>query len=487
MSDFERRVEEALASGAEGAPDASGLADGARRRVRRRRRTTVAVAAAAVVAAVAVPVGVIALGNGGGSDDVDRAEDPPVADTRIETWHDIQVEVPASWGYGPRTTWCLGREAETPVVERPGGVVAAIACDPSYSFGVSWVDGSTEMVDPVYPSGEVWQYEAGEIKEYVPGSWLGYWYEGDDMVQVNAADKETVQAILDSVQRVDGVDANGCPVTRQEGFTTDSERMSVCRYDGGGQLEQSELLSAEDTEAAIAALRAAPPGDPEMLASCAQDQLPRLVVQMVNTDVNSEVIIQAPCPYRPGITSGGESFQELTPDVLYWALSPGWSGSVSEGVTLPEPLRTLPAEHSYDSGEPFCQDRSASGASGATYEAMIPSEDQLPLVCRYELDWGAESGGSYVLDSERKIADEELQDIRAGLEAAPTVDFPVSQDCAQGRGELFTVYWNDGSAEVYNGECGGQYTLTVTGAEPSYKATSAELLDTLGSPYGLLR
>ncbi|MDQ4052608.1 MAG: hypothetical protein M3237_07890, partial [Actinomycetota bacterium] len=328
MSDFERRVEEALSSGAEGAPDASGLAEGARRRARRRRRTTVATAAAAVVAAVAVPVGVIAL-NDGGSDSGEVAEDPSTSsDTRIETWHDIQVEVPTSWGYGARTAWCTGGEAETPVVERPGGAVAMIACQPSNSFGVSWVDGSTTAIDPAYPSGHVWQYETGDIAEYVPGSWLGYWYEGDDMVQVNGADKETVQEIIDSVRQVDSVDGNGCPVTREEGFTTDSAQMSVCRYDAGGRLEQSERLSVDDTAAAITALEEAPPGNPEPLAGCAEQQLPRLVVDMITTDLNSEVIIQAPCPYRPGITSGGESFQELTPDVLYWAPSPGWSGSV---------------------------------------------------------------------------------------------------------------------------------------------------------------
>ena len=61
MNDFESRLGEALASGAERAPGAEGLADLARGRAGRRRRTTLSVVAAAVAVAVAVPVGALAL------------------------------------------------------------------------------------------------------------------------------------------------------------------------------------------------------------------------------------------------------------------------------------------------------------------------------------------------------------------------------------------------------------------------------------------
>jgi hypothetical protein len=30
----------------------------------------------------------------------------------------------------------------------------------------------------------------------------------------------------------------------------------------------------------------------------------------------------------------------LTPDLLYWALSPGWSGAVPRGVPFPDRLRS---------------------------------------------------------------------------------------------------------------------------------------------------
>lgn len=488
MSDFESRLTDALSSGAEAAPDASGLADGARRRRRQRRRTTIAAAAAAVIAVVAVPVGVIALNDGGGSDRGDVAEETPDTPnaTRVETWHDLQVEVPASWGYGGRTAWCTGGQAETPVVERPGGVVAAIACDPTYSFGVSWGDGTT-TISPVYPSGHVWQYEAGDIAEYVPGSWLGYWYEGDDLVQVNAADQETVQEIIDSVQRVESVDGNGCPVAREEGFTTDSEQMSVCRYDAEGQLEQSERLSADDTTAAIAALRAAPAGNAEIPASCAQDQQPRLVVQMITTDLNSEVILQAPCPYKPGITSGGESFQDLTADVLYWALSPGWTGALQD-VPLPDQLRELPTPEPTEAP-------TAEGACPLQFAAegslTVDGAEGPPSLCHYGLDFGAESGGTWMLDDEQELSSDDEARLVAAVEAAPTSPGPSSGTCqggAGGQGELFLLVRADATYWIYNTEChlSGVEVQRDEGLVEGHSLTQ-ELLDEFGSAHGLLR
>ena len=490
MSDFESRLTAALSSGAEGAPDASGLADGARRRSRQRRRVMVAVAAAAVVAVVAVPVGVIALRDGGSSGD-GIAHDPSPStstpsDTRIETWHDLQVEVPASWAYGARTAWCIGGQAETPVVQRPGGVVEMIACDPSNSFGVSWGDGTT-MIDPVYPSGHVWQYEAGDIAEYVPGSWLGYWYEGDDLVAVNAGDKETVQAIIDSVQRVDSVDGNGCPVTREEGFSSDAEQMSVCRYDADGQLEQSEQLSADDTAAAVTALNEAPAGNPELPASCAQDQLPRLVVQMITKDVNSEVIVQAPCPYKPGITSGGESFQDLTADVLYWALSPGWSGSLQD-VPLPNPLRTLPTPEPTEAP-------TAEGACPLQFAAegslTVDGAEGQSSLCHYGLDFGAESGGTWMLDDEQELSSDDEARLVAAVQAAPTSPGPSTGTCrggAGGQGELFLLVRSDATYYIYNTEChlSGVEVHRDEGSAEGHSLT-LELLDEFGSTYGLLR
>ncbi len=83
MTDFERRLTEALTSGANHAPEADRLVAGARTRATTRRRRRYAVVAGAVVVALAVPVGVLALnGDDGGSPDgpavaTDAPDDPP--------------------------------------------------------------------------------------------------------------------------------------------------------------------------------------------------------------------------------------------------------------------------------------------------------------------------------------------------------------------------------------------------------------------------
>ncbi len=134
MSDLETRLRDTLSERAGAAPDALGLATGARRRLRRR-RTTWAVAAAAVVAA-GVPLGLSQLApssDGGG-----RIADEPTATSglppgvietgyRAESWHDVTFEVPVDWGYGGTSAWCsLGATPDEalPLVTRPDTVVA---------------------------------------------------------------------------------------------------------------------------------------------------------------------------------------------------------------------------------------------------------------------------------------------------------------------------------------------------------------------------
>ncbi len=354
-------------------------------------------------------------------------------------------------------------------------------CEPdAIGFGVTF--GPSAAISPAYQSGHVWQYEAGDVTQYVPGSWLGYWYDGNDLVEVNAADKETVQTVIDSVERVRKVDANGCPVERQEGFTTDSEQMSVCRYDADFQLEQSELLSPEDTAAAIAALEAAPAGDPTKGGGgCSPAGSAHLHVNLMTADLSTLVILQAPCPYKPGITSGGESFQELTSDVLYWALSPGWFGAVEGDVPLPDPLRSLPMPEPAAS---ICPADFPASSSGSTYEIQGVDTSAGPVVCRYELDWEAESGGSYVFDEQRTPTADELDQLKEAVRSAP-LEFG-GNDCRGGPGELYAVYADGYSFSVFNGEC-GQSGVLASEEDLAYRDVTTEVLDLLGSPYGLLQ
>lgn len=87
MGDFEDRVGRALGAGAEGAPAAHGLADGARRRLRARRRRLAVAGVAAAVVAVVVPLAV--FGQDGGDHNV--SDTVPPADSPEPDAADIEV------------------------------------------------------------------------------------------------------------------------------------------------------------------------------------------------------------------------------------------------------------------------------------------------------------------------------------------------------------------------------------------------------------
>jgi hypothetical protein len=77
MSDFEQRLTDALSAGSEGAPDGTGLAQGARGKARVRRRRLAVAGGVAAVLAIAVPTAVVAGGDdSGGGTQLDPATDP---------------------------------------------------------------------------------------------------------------------------------------------------------------------------------------------------------------------------------------------------------------------------------------------------------------------------------------------------------------------------------------------------------------------------
>jgi hypothetical protein len=151
-------------------------------------------------------------------------------------------------------------------------------------------------------------------------------------VLVMAATPEGDQArfILDSMREIgpDG-DPNGCrarltldPPNPPEGA------LSICRYDDVGALEQSEALVGEDAGEAVRALQAAPePGD---CADSGSGSQPHGVILLEAAGISARVDLASGCPR---VTVDGD-VRELTPEVLYWALSPGWSG---DGTNMPLP------------------------------------------------------------------------------------------------------------------------------------------------------
>jgi hypothetical protein len=367
-------------------------------------------------------------------------------------------------------------------VERPGGVVAMIACDPTYSYGVSWV-GETTMVTPVHPSGEVWRYEAGDVAEYPAGAWLGYWYDDQDMVQVAAADKETVQDILDSVERVEAVDGNGCPV-EDDGHAGDvaDDEVAVCRYSADGQLEQSERLVGDDALKARDAVADAPV--PTAADDCANPDGEYVALTVDGVRAEVQYSGQIACSDQ-GLFVGDEA-HELTSDVMYWALSPGWFGSVEAWVPLPDALRKLPTS---EPTEPPAEESPCPEGHFANSDFSLDPDNGEPMtVCRMELTWEGESGGTHLLADTTELSQAQSDAVRDALAAAPVMERSDFEDCRTGPGEFFLVLAGDAvPLWVYNGECGELTALTTDGDSVIHHEVTPELLDALGSPYGVLR
>jgi hypothetical protein len=341
MSDLENRLADALSQGAEGAPAAVGLAHAARSRAHSRRRARVAGVAALVALCIGVPTAVVAVR---GSDNSrpgpshvanDGAPDRGVpAGMRTESWHGVTALVPDSWGYGSLEDWCVSGPQLEPRVERPGGISLDIKC-PSSTYGLSF-----QELPPGQDREQVfdWPVALQTSKGWPPDAYVGAHGIGDIMVEVVAPTAEQAQAILGTVHAIGPQgDLNGCTSSRGEAPPQDvpDGGMRLCRYDDRGLLEQSELLSGDDVARASAALEAAPEiPDGEACPRDVTTVVP--VVRLHTADIHANVDLGGDCPTVHGLGPD----RELTSDVLYWALSPGWSGSVPGGVSLPSELRS---------------------------------------------------------------------------------------------------------------------------------------------------
>ncbi len=353
MRDLEQRLTDALTAGGQGAPSATGLASAARARARRKRRSRVAGAAALVAVAVGAPATVVALGGDrggdhgrnegvapadhgttavdgnadGGADGADGVPGGLMSGYHWESWHDVTVQVPDTWEYGSLSDWCAGGGELSPRIERPGTVANSIQCDPESTYGITFqeVDNGDDFRWPtVGQLGSVWPEENA-----VGGRGIG-----GVLVMVATRTSTVADVVLDSMRSIgpEG-DPNGCGSRYTPDSTNPPEgALSVCRYDENGALEQSEALVGADAGAAVQALQAAP--EPGECADASQGSQPHQTVVLEAAGMSAKVDLVSGCPR---VTLDGQ-VRELTPDVVYWALSPGWSGDAT-GLPLPPELR----------------------------------------------------------------------------------------------------------------------------------------------------
>ena len=340
MSDLERQLVDALTAGAQDAPTATGLAAAARSRARERRRARRAAVAAVIVLALGVPAAVVAVsrdGDGGGGpagsgqvatdagDAGDAGDDGTPAGYHWESWHGVTVQVPNTWGYGDPAAWCAaGGTLDTPLVWRPEGASESIGCDPASGYGLTFqqLEGEEDYEWPV-----VTQAGGGWPEHNVVG---GRAVHG---VLVTVATRKSAVAtyILDSMRTIEDADPYGCAAEAGAAAPPPpAGTMAVCRYDRSGALEQSEQLTDDQVRAALAALQEAPAGS----GSGCRGNEPEEVL-LTSASLEAVAAFGSRCP---SLIVDGER-RELTAEVLYWALSPGWQGAVDAATPLPPRLR----------------------------------------------------------------------------------------------------------------------------------------------------
>ncbi|MCW2832787.1 MAG: hypothetical protein JWN68_740 [Nocardioides sp.] len=308
-TDFEIRLRATLHQGAAQARSAPGLATGARRLRQRRRRAT-----GAALAVVAVLIGgptALALTDG----DTPRSS-PDVATERVEgtagaprtvSFRDVTAEVPMQWSdgcpYGTEeyAVW-IGE-----VPENPG-----FSCDGRSTYGIEFFRTEVNRQYGGDATAEVRLSTSGYRPE---GAWTGGVISTLGTAVVTMPTRGGAQRIVDSLEVLEGAtpDGNGCPAKKDDAevrLDNGITETTICRYDGEGLLEQSDLLTAEESQTLWDTITAAPRAEASS-ASCASP-LWRETVLLTDGAYVGTVTTGAGCDERVRL-SGVE--REVTADV----------------------------------------------------------------------------------------------------------------------------------------------------------------------------
>jgi hypothetical protein len=240
----------------------------------------------------------------------------------------VTALVPTAWTYGSLQDWCANGGALEPRVERPGTLAFHIKCATStYGLRFQTIPDDNGSFD--------WPVTLQASKGWPPNAWVGARGIDHVLVEVTGPTRQAAAEVLATVRAIgpEG-DPNGCG-PRLDGpapAPPSPGGMSVCRYDAQGDLEQSEVLTGDGADSAEQALRAAPL-DGRRGPYCSPPHAPTTTIRLVSSGVDATATFGGDCWSDTRVMLGGEA-RMLDADVLYWALSPGWSG---DGTNLPLP------------------------------------------------------------------------------------------------------------------------------------------------------
>lgn len=257
---------------------------------------------------------------------------------RWESWRNVSFAVPGHWEHGALHQRCTG--TPPPAVERPGGVSTLMWCAwIGHGVAVSPADDGEPYAD-VVPFGR-----GGDgVQTFPRGAAVERVRVGDVHLVAVAPDAATAAAVAGSARLVTGTDPHGCPTAatvpplgeKVAGTSTATTlravtEVSVCRFDltdAGPLLAASERLDAAGTGAFVAALLGAPRGaGPDAPPGTCANQPP---TEVVGIAVDGEPVawVHVSGCSRHGVDLLDGTPRRVTDEVLYWALSPGWSGAL---------------------------------------------------------------------------------------------------------------------------------------------------------------